>query len=500
MSGTAGLTVDDVINVSVTLQPRAVPLRNFGSFLIIGPTANVITTGERLRQYADINGVLADFTNTSPEYFAAVLFFSQNPRPAILYIGKWALTATAATLLGGVPTSPNQVVSGWTGVTTGSMKVTVDGVLKTLSALNFSAAVSMNNVAGIIQTALGGGITCVWNANYKRFEIRSSTTGAASTISYADVTGSGVDISAKAGLSLVGGASVPVNGIIAESPLAALTALSIYGAWYGCEFAPAVSTDITDNQYIACAGFIEASSPNRIMAITTQAAASLDPTQTGDLGSQLSALGYNRTFMQYSGNSLWASGSAFARAFTVNFEGNNTTLTLKFKQEPGVLPEVLNETQAAALKAKHINVFVEYANGVAILQEGVMASGAFFDTVHGTDWLQNRVQTDVFNALFQSPTKLPQTDPGMHVIATVIENGLSKGVDNGLIAPGVWNGPPIGNLQTGQYLSKGFYLYVPAVATQDQADRDQRIAVPMQAAIKLAGAVHSASVVISVNN
>jgi hypothetical protein len=500
MSGTAGLSVNDVVNVSVTLQPKAVPLRNFGSFLIIGPTANVITTGERLRQYADINGVLADFANTTPEYFAAVLFFSQNPRPAILYIGKWAQAATSAALLGGVPVAANQVVSGWTGVTTGSMAITVDGVVKTLAALNFSGAASMNAVAGIIQTALSGSATCVWNANYRRFEIRSSTTGASSALTYATPTGSGVDISTKAGLSLAGGASAPVNGIIAETPIAALTALSIYGAWYGCEFAPVAVGDITDNQYIACAGLIEAMSPSRIMAITTQEAAALDPTQTSDLGSQLSALGYNRSFVQYSSNSIWAAGSAFARAFTVNFEANNTTITLKFKQEPGVIAEVLNETQANSLHTKHINVFVEYANGVAIVQEGVMASGAFFDTVHGTDWLQNRVQTDIFNTLFQSPTKIPQTDPGMHVLATVIENALAKGVDNGLIAPGVWNGPVIGNLQTGQYLSKGFYLYVPAVASQDQADRDQRIAVPMQAAIKLAGAVHSASVVITVNN
>lgn len=500
MSGTAGLSVDDVVNVTVTLQPKAVPLRNFGSFLIIGPTAGVITTGERLRQYSDINGVLADFANTTPEYFAAVLFFSQNPRPAILYIGKWAQAATVAALLGGTPTAANQVISGWTGVTTGSMAITVDGVVKTLSALNFSAAGSMNAVAGIIQTALSSSATCVWNANYKRFEIRSTTTGASSTITYATPTGSGVDISTKSGLSLAGGASAPVNGIVAETPISALTALSIYGAWYGCEFAPVAAGDITDNQYIACAGLMEAMSPNRIMAITTQEAASLDPTQTSDLGSQLSALGYNRTFVQYSGNSIWAAGSAFARAFTVNFEANNTTITLKFKQEPGVIAEVLNETQAASLKTKHINAFVEYANGVGIIQEGVMASGAFFDTVHGTDWLQNRVQTDVFNTLYQSTTKIPQTDPGMHVIATVIENALSKGVDNGLIAPGVWNGPPIGNLQTGQYLSKGFYLYVPAVASQDQADRDQRIAVPMQAAIKLAGAVHSANVIITVNN
>jgi hypothetical protein len=32
----------------------------------------------------------------------------------------------------------------------------------------------------------------------------------------------------------------------------------------------------------------------------------------------------------------------------------------------------------------------------AIWQEGTMANGAFFDEVHGTDWLQNALQTELW--------------------------------------------------------------------------------------------------------
>ncbi|ELJ9363915.1 DUF3383 family protein, partial [Salmonella enterica] len=66
---------------------------------------------------------------------------------------------------------------------------------------------------------------------------------------------------------------------------------------------------------------------------------------------------------------------AFGRAFTVNFNGSNTTITLKFKQEPGVTYETLDLSQAKALDAKNCNVYVYYQNDTAILQQGVMSSG-----------------------------------------------------------------------------------------------------------------------------
>ena len=94
---------------------------------------------------------------------------------------------------------------------------------------------------------------------------------------------------------------------------------------------------------------------------------------------------------------------------------------MMFKREPGVVAEQLTESQAATLKAKHCNVFAAYNNATAILQHGVMANGYYFDEVHGTDWLQNAIQTAVYNLLYTTPTKVPQTDAGMSLIKAVIE-------------------------------------------------------------------------------
>ena len=80
MSG--GLSISDVVTVQVVLSPLPVAQRNFGSLVIIGPTEGVINTSERMRTYATIAGVAADFGTTVPEYLAANLYFEQAPQPA----------------------------------------------------------------------------------------------------------------------------------------------------------------------------------------------------------------------------------------------------------------------------------------------------------------------------------------------------------------------------------------------------------------------------------
>lgn len=489
-----GLSINDIVNVSVSLTPIAAAVRSFGVVLIVGQSA-VIDVVERIRTYTSLAAVGADFGNSAPEYLAARNVFAQSPTPASLQIGRWAQTATAGKLKGGPLLAAEQLVSAWTGITTGSMKITIDATLKTLSALDFSAVTNMNAVAAVITTALGVSATCVWNAIAQRFEVTSATTGATSLVSYADVTGAGVDVSAKLHLTAATGAQVPVAGIVAESYLTAVTILANKSTgWYGLYGAApaAVSAD-----HIAVAGFIEAATPSRIYGVTSQDPNALVGTSTTDLSYLLKTANYGRTFAQYSSSDPYAAAAIFGIMFTVDFNGENTTKTLKFKTEAGETAETLDETAAAALKAKNCNVFVNYDNSTAIVQEGTMANGDFFDERHGLDWLQNRIQTDVFNRLYSAP-KIPQTNGGMNDIATTVAGSCEAAVNNGLSAPGIWTGPPLGVLKTGQTLSKGYYVAMGDINLQSPADRQTRKATVCQVAMKLAGAVHYASVLVNV--
>ncbi|MCW0309107.1 DUF3383 domain-containing protein [Pantoea ananatis] len=266
--------------------------------------------------------------------------------------------------------------------------------------------------------------------------------------------------------------------------------------WYG--LGVTYDADRKDDDLLPVCAAIESSSLSRILAVTTKNTdALLTPVNT-DIASKVKAAKYSRTFVQYSSTSNYGAISAFGRAFTVDFNGFGTTITLKFKQEPGITYESLTPPQAAALDAKNCNVYVYYANDTAILQQGVMGNGDFFDERHGLDWLQNYVQTNLFNLLYTSGTKVPQTDAGNTRIMANVEASMDQAVNNGLIAPGVWNGGQIGQLSPGDTLTKGYYVYMPAISSQAQADREARKSVPVQVACKLAGAIHYASVQINV--
>ncbi|EGI5834547.1 DUF3383 domain-containing protein [Salmonella enterica subsp. enterica serovar Omderman] len=282
----------------------------------------------------------------------------------------------------------------------------------------------------------------------------------------------------------------------AENLMDAVNAVMGYTNWYGLGIAD--KEDIADDDWLKVAAAVEASGVSRILAITTSDPATVDATSTGDLAYKLKAAKYGRTFVQYSSSSKYAALSAFGRAFTVNFNGSNTTITLKFKQEPGITYETLTTDQAAVLDAKKCNVFVYYQNDTAILQQGVMSSGDFFDERHGLDWLQNYVQTNLYNLLYTSTTKIPQTDAGVTRLLSSVEQSMDQSVTNGLVAAGVWNGGPIGQLDSGDTLTKGYYVYAQPLSEQAQADREARKAPVIQVACKLAGAVHFADVQINV--
>jgi len=281
-----------------------------------------------------------------------------------------------------------------------------------------------------------------------------------------------------------------------ETMLQAANAALQYTNWYGLAIAD--SDPLVDADVLTVATAIEAASVSRVLAVTTQDPETIDSASTTDLAAKLKAGSYSRTFVQYSTSSKYAAISAFGRAFTVNFNGNNTTITLKFKQEPTITYETLTTSQAAVIDTKDANVFVYYANDTAILQQGVMSNGDFFDERHGLDWLQNYVQTNLFNLLYTSTTKIPQTEAGITRLLTNVEQSMDQAVNNGLVAPGIWSGGPIGQVSPGDTLTKGYYVYASPLSSQSQADREARKAPLIQVACKLAGAVHYADVQINV--
>ena len=498
-----GISISDIVQVSVDISPTAVPYTGFGNLVILG-SSPVIDVAERYRLYSGgetaLAAIAADFGTTSPEYLAADLFFSQVPQPDQVYMGRWAQTASPGVLHGAILTPAQQLLSNFTSVTNGSFEISIDGTAHAVTGLNFAPDVNINGVAATVQAALPTGVTFAWNSVYKRFTLVSGTTGTASSVSYATTATSGTDVSSLLGLTLASGASVPVAGIAAETLASCVSYFANnFNTWYGLTVATATPPATAD--YLAVAAFIEGTG-NRIFGITTQDTSTLLSTQTNDLCSQLQLLGYSRTAVQYSSTSPYAIVSYFGRFFTVDFTAQNSTITGNLKQEPGVTAETLPSSYYKTLLSKGCNVLIDYSSPSTLVQgirAATMINGRFTDEVINLDWFTNRVQTDLFNVLYQTTTKIPQTDAGVHVLVNAATVSCQAAVFNGAVAEGQWNANGFGSLVEGTIIPGGFYIYVPPIATQSQSIREQRTAPAMQIALKLAGAIQDVPVIVSVN-
>lgn len=409
--------------------------------------------------------------------------FSANPAAS----DKITLNGTDITFVSGTPTG-NQVQIGGSLAETLSSLVTFINSSSDAQIVKFSPYLvgSTLYVAAATSGTSGNSLTI-------------AKTGTNITVSGATLSGAtGTDISTSllAATSADSGAYT-VPGQAAETPLDAVVLFDAnFGQqWYATTFA----ATITNNDHLAIAAFIEATNTKHAYGITTIESGTISSVSTSDIAYLISQARYNRTAVQYSSSNPYAVVSYLARIMTTNYEANNTVITLMYKQEPGITPEYLNETQVDVLATKNCNVFVAYNNNTAIIQNGVMGSGEFTDVIFGTDWLALRIQTSVYNLLYTSTTKIPQTDPGINLITTTIEADCYQGTVNGLLAPGVWNAGGFGSLNQGDYLPKGFYVYAPSVNTQSIADRAARKSPPIQVAAKLAGAVHTVDVLINVN-
>ncbi len=491
--------VSRIVGVNISVSPLALQRAGFGILNIIGVT-DVIPTEERVREYNSMTDVAADFADTDEEYLAAQIFFSQVPRPTVLYISRRNTVATKAELVGGAAST---LPGDFSSYEDADIDINIDGTVRHLTGLDFSAITTMEDVAAVLQTALNAavtGTTCTWSATTGKFTITNATAGSSHTLSFM-VGVSEDDIVQSLCLgSACGGSIIP--GFDVETAAQCLNAIEEKNSkWYGFAF----TKEVNDDQIFCLAAAAWAEARTKLFCNTTKDANTIITGNTSSLAYALKTLDYSRTFSVYGPTVVDSEGdviatndyaaiSVFARGATVDFNAENSTITYKFKQCPGIAPVDLSATHASNLIAANCNYYTQFGtalsgDAVTILAEGVCANGRFLDEVVGIDWLQNAIQTDVFNFLFQSTTKIPQTDAGVTGIVQVLSSDLEQAVTNGLAAPGYVT---IGGQRV--FLPKGYHIFQGLTENQNQADREARKAPPISFILKGAGAIHSVTI------
>lgn len=261
--------------------------------------------------------------------------------------------------------------------------------------------------------------------------------------------------------------------------------------WYAVYVCDTAKADIE-----AIAAYIETVTPTSSYFYETSDADVLNAVD-GNVMATLQTNKYSKTLGQYS-TTPHASVAAMGYAMGANTGEINSAYTLAYKTEAGITPEDLTSTQVATILGYNGNVYTNYGDTYNLLVQGTVASGTPFDEIINLDILTSNIQTAILNALMAG-TKIPQTEDGVNLSINAITNPCNDAKDRGIIAPGVWNGPSILGLNTGDTLSTGYLILADTIANQSQADRDARKSPPIYVCIKLAGSIEHFVIGVMVN-
>lgn len=186
-----------------------------------------------------------------------------------------------------------------------------------------------------------------------------------------------------------------------------------------------------------------------------------------------------------------------AMAINTNWRGYNTAKTLKFKTMTVRSDANISLNDAEKCRKLGVTFYTDY-DGMSMVAEGTMVGGRWIDEIVGLDAFINAIQVETVNALRTYP-KIAQTDRGTEILIGRLVPIARQFVNNGFMAGGKWNGVEIGELMAGDMLHDGFYFYADSFSNQTQADRDERLGMPITVAIKLAGAIHNQDILVNFN-
>jgi len=478
------IEITEFANVSIAVSPVGVQGGNFGILGFLTNEEGVIGVAERTRAYTSLASVLVDWAGTTEVAKAATAFYGQTPTPTDFVVQMCFETAQEATLTGGAHDTLAELVANITGV--GALDITVDATLVQVTTLDLSGDADLDAAAASIEAAItaanGAVAICAVVHTGLQFEVSSLTTGVSSDISF----GSGTESDA---LGLSAHQARKADGIAAEDPVSALgVALALGVETVGLVTHKKyrdVTSGATGETTLEIAQWAEAA--KRIFCNTTNALVAMDALTTTDVASVLKTASLRFSLTTFSKNpALYPSASVFGRAASVNFSSTGSALTLNLKQMPGITAEDLTPGEFAALRGKNCSAVVQIGKTVNAYTDSRMANGSWLDTTHGLLWLENRAEVDMFNLMYQSPTKLPYTQTGINTAVSTLDRSLQAAVRNGMCGPGF--------LSDGTYLPEGYDITAVELGAVSAGDKSNRVYKGLSFRMVGAGALHEVEV------
>lgn len=453
-------TLDQVIDLQITVQSSAVSLPSRTIALVLAPASEVPaawTTG-RVRTYTDDTSVLTDgFLSSSQTYKEVQAILSQSPHPDKVRIGR-RLTAVAMVqdIAITAANTTHYIVEIFDGYRTESFDYLSDGTA-TVTEIR-------DGIIALINASATIGVTASISVN----DVRLTADNAGIPFTTTETSANMTVTTSTANV----GIPEDLAAIIDEQP-----------DWY--------ALDITqrDNYSIAVAA-AQVEALERAMFAQSGDSAIISAvynssTPNTDIHSYLKSKGYHRTVAFYEPD---AADTLAAAAIGRYFSEVPGSATMKFESLVGVSPTQLTATQLTNLLSKNGNGYRELG-GFSMVYEGTAASGRFFDLTHGNDDLKAIAQINMVGILRKGP-KVPMTQNGLNALGGGLRTALRQKTRDGLVADSRVNA-------LGETEAPAFTVTMPNIQDVPAAARELReitSASPFKFEYTAAGAVHKAAV------
>lgn len=275
---------------------------------------------------------------------------------------------------------------------------------------------------------------------------------------------------------------------------AATACLAKVADWYGVYVCGASDADVT-----TIVPIVEAYGKGIVFFETTNADA-LNASKSDDAFSVLKIAGRKRVLGIYTSEvASYAGAALMGVAMGHETGGVGSAFSLSYLTMSGVVSEVVTSANYNALIAKNGNIFALRGQNYQLLHMGRLADGTPYDDLMYLDMTQNMIEAGVMGVIASGQTKIPQTDAGMAIILSAVNNALETMRGIGYLAEGVWTGQAVKELQPGDVVPGGFVIFVDSFSTMSAVDRAARKSPPITVALKTSGTIESVVINVNVN-
>ena len=529
------LSLSNIIDISVTVSPTAASANSFNQGLFVGPSTVIPSygTNPRLRQYTSVTGLLSDgFTVTSPEYIAAMIYFSQTPAPEFIWIGRQNLTAIGIATVAGrtvadgamssitTPTHLSSTTAVFAAGDVGSTVIVVGAGLAGANLVTTIASYTSHTVVVLTdpclttvtaaQTSIGS-----TGSGYKANDVVSVTQADGTygfvTVLTVGAAGQALTVGVNPGTQGTGyttatalptvavspsiGTGLEVGITAGESLLQASQACrAASSTWYGlavnnpgdtdnlaiAEWADALWATVRYYAWSGDAAIANGTADNLALQLQTL---------------ELRTLGvYSTTQNGLYPNNIYAAAALMGVEMGLNTGLANSFFTVAHKQLAQIAPEPLTQTQYTNILNAGFNVYGNFSP-YQLLESGFMSNGSPSYLWINLAMLVANLQIQCLNVLQSNPS-VAQTNDGQHLLLTACDTVCANAVNIGFLAPAIWTGKTVVNLSTGQALPNGYLNQSQPYAMQSSGDRAAGKAMPIYTSITTAGAVTSLTIAV----